>query len=145
MALNVVKKDLFNTEWVAGLRGVPEAGMKASVEIFLPGTPVYNPSTNDYTSVKSVAYEGKARVQPLRAPGKRDTPANTTWVLAVLVSIPVDALSTDLVVGAHQMAITKSPLNADLLRYRFILNDAVDSSNPLERTLYFTLNQEVRK
>jgi hypothetical protein len=42
----------------------------------------------------------------------------------------------------QRMDVLAAPLNVSLLTYQFVLHEITDSSNPLERTLMFTLDQE---
>jgi hypothetical protein len=66
-----------------------------------------------------------------------DTTAQT-----VLFSIPVTEndldLRTDLLAD-----VTVSPLNPDLVHYQYTIAQIMDSSNPIERTFFCTVNQEV--
>lgn len=132
---------LFSPEWQARLKTVPERAMVATVEVFrIVGQPVYDPDTDTWTENKVVDYTGKARVQPLRSTRWITPEGNDAPVQTILFSIPIDSGAT-LYIGS-QASVLVSPLNADLLRYQYVVGEIMDSSNPLERTFLCTVNQE---
>lgn len=143
MGLKYRPTTIFNPAWVAALRGTPESAMAATVLIYDPNSSgrVYNPDTDTWTDVQTPVWTGKARVQPLRSANNKDQPGNETTVQTTLVSIPVDAVTEDFRPGL-QMDVLTAPLNPALLTYQFVLQEIMDSSNPLERTLMFTVDQE---
>ena len=143
MGLNYRPVELFNPEWVKALKGAPESAMSATVMIYAPNTSteVYDPDTDTWTSVPTIIYSGPARVQPLRSANSKDQPGNETTVQTVLVSLPVITSDINFRPG-QRMDVLAAPLNVSLLTYQFVLHEITDSSNPLERTLMFTLDQE---
>lgn len=143
MGLRSHSKDLFSQAWVDSLRGAPESAMDASVRLYWPSTEmVYDEETNDYTSgPDEVLYEGKARVQPLRTASRVESPGNDTTVQGVLVSIPIATRTVDF---RAQMSgrVLSAPLNPSLVGYAYVLREIMDSSNPIEKTLIFVVDQE---
>lgn len=145
MALNAAKKPLFSDEWAEGLRTSVESGMIASVRLFEPGGEgVWDPITNDWTEPRPVTlYEGKARVQPIRAAADKAVPGNATTVQSVLVSVPREATALDIRPG-QQVRVTAAAMNPQLTEFLFVVHEVLDSSNPLEKTFYCKVNQEVK-
>lgn len=143
MGLNYRPMTLFNPAWVEALRGAPESAMSATVLIYDPKTSqrIYDPETDTWTDVQQTIWSGPARVQPLRSANNKDQPGNETTVQTVLVSIPVDAVIEPFRPGL-QLDVLTAPLNPSLTTYQFVLQEIIDSSNPLERTLMFTVDQE---
>jgi hypothetical protein len=142
MGLNYLSHELFNPRWVASLRGAPESAMVAEVQVFVPGTAeaMYDPELDLWDRTDVALYQGKARVQPLRAAASRVEPGNETQVQNVLVSIPVDE-DVDIRPGQRMRVIT-SPLNLWLTKYQYVVSEIMDSSNPIERTFMCTVDQE---
>lgn len=145
MALNAAKKPLFSDEWAEGLRFSVESGMIASVHLFEPGGEgVWDPDINDWTEPEPVTlYEGKARVQPIRAAADKAVPGNATTVQSVLVSVPREATALDIRPG-QQVRVTAAAMNPQLTEFLFVVHEVMDSSNPLEKTFYCKVNQEVK-
>lgn len=143
MGLNYKPVTLFNPAWVEALRGAPESAMAATVVIFDPheSSRVYDAETDEWIEFQTVVYTGKARLQPIRNAGKWDSSGNDTSVQGVLVSIPIAESATNFRPG-QQLNVLTAPLAPALLTYQFVLSDIVDSSNEIERTLAFTINQE---
>jgi hypothetical protein len=142
MGLNTNARTLFSPAWQEALRGAPESAMVATVLIFANSTnEVYDPDTDTWTNVVTPLYSGKARVQPMRNANNINQIGNATTVQAILVSVPVSAETLNLRPG-HRLNVLTSPLNPALLTYQFVLSDITDSSNPIERTLMFTVDQE---
>lgn len=133
---------VFTQRWVDGLKGVPQSGMAAEVEMYVLGDRVYNEATNQYDYEKTVLYSGKARVQPLRSATPRIMPNNTTSVQTVLISLPIDAVKAEDIRPSVQVRVRKADLNPSLLKYQYVIKEIVDSSNPLERTFLTEVNQE---
>ena len=146
MALNAVNRPLFSDAWAEGLRGTVESGMVAKVRIYIPGKPgEWNDTTNDWEDSEpdTVAYEGKARVQPIRSAADKSTPGNATTVQTVLVSVPREVTVEDVRPDKYQVRVIESDMNPQLLNFQFVLHEVLDSSNPLEKTIYCRVNQEV--
>lgn len=144
MGLKVnASRTLFSQEWVDALREVPEQGMVASIQLYDPQTSkaVLNWETKEYDQVPLILGTSKARVQPMRSAASRNNLANDTTVQTVLVSIPVDELDLD-IRPWHRGRVLTSPLNPLLTKFVYVVQEIMDSSNPLERTLMFTVNQE---
>jgi hypothetical protein len=143
MGLRTHSKDLFSPAWVDSLKGAPESAMDATVRLYWPATgAVYDPETNEYTTgPDEVLYEGKARVQPLRVAARVDSPGNDTTVQQVLFSIPIATRTVDF--RAQMSArVLSAPLNPSLTGYAYVLREIMDSSNPIEKTLLFEVDQE---
>jgi hypothetical protein len=136
---------LFSVQWRDALRVVPEMGMTAQIEFYLPAPkPTYDPVTGTYTSVPTVVWSGMARVQPLRSAAAKANNADDTVVQSVLVSIPIIAgLGFDLR-PEHRARVLSAPLNPLLTKYLYVANEVMDSSNPIERTFVFTVNVETK-
>lgn len=144
MGLKYRPMTLFNPEWVKAVKGAPESAMAATIVIYDPNisSDVYDAETDTWeTNVRTVVYTGKARIQPLRSENTKDQPGNATSVQAVLISVPISAVDTEFRVG-YQADVLTAPLNPSLLLNQFVLTGPVDSSNPIERTFMFTVNQE---
>lgn len=143
MGLNYRPVTLFNPAWVEALRGAPESGMASTVLIYDPNVSesIYDPDTDTWNDVQEPIWTGPARVQPLRSANNKDQPGNETTVQTVLVSIPISTNTENFRAGL-QLDVLTAPLNPSLLTYQFVLQEIVDSSNPLERTLMFTVDQE---
>lgn len=134
---------VFTQEWVDALKGVPESAMPASVQIWRKdGEPQYDETTNTYTQAKTIWYEGKARVQPIRNASDKVQPGDSTTVQNVLISVPIGAVKDADFRPQNQARVTVSPLNPALCKYQYVLQEIMDSSNPIERTLMFVVNQE---
>lgn len=143
MGLKSNPRALFSQAWVDSIKGAPESAMVATVLITDPhsSTRVYDPETDTWNDVSTIVYTGKARVQPLRSAVQKASPGNETTVQTVLVSLPISEKSTNYRPGLVLEVLT-APLGPALLGYQFVLNDVVDSSNEIERTLMFQVNQE---
>lgn len=143
MGLKTNARTLFSPAWQEALRGAPESAMDATVLIYDPNVQndVYDADTDTWTRVPSNIYSGKARVQPLRSANDIAQPGNETTVQTVLISIPISTNSLAFRPGLRAEVLS-APLNPSLLAYQFVLSDITDSSNPIERTLLFTVNQE---
>jgi hypothetical protein len=142
MGLKTNARTLFSPAWQEALRGAPESAMDATVLIFANNAnEVYDPDTDTWTNVVTTLYSGKARVQPMRNVNNVNQIGNATTVQAVLVSIPVNTETLNLRPG-HRLNVLTSRLNPSLLTFQFVLTDIMDSSNPIERTLMFTVDQE---
>lgn len=133
-------RPLFDQRWVDRLSPSVETSMVASVQFYDPnsGTATYDPVTGTYTTTPTVVYSGKARVQPVRSASD----AADTTVQSVLVSIPIAVGKTLDLRPYHRGKVTSSPLNPTLLNFVYVVKEVMDSSNPLERTFYFTVDQE---
>lgn len=146
MGLNYRPVTLFNPKWVAAVKGAPESAMAATVYIFDPHSSmdVYNADTDVWTKVPTSVYSGRGRVQPLRSANDKDQPGNDTTIQSVLVSLPIAATSGLNFRPGLQMNVLAAELNPSLLTYQFVLHEIIDSSNPIERTLMFQVNQETK-
>lgn len=133
----------FSKEWVDRLRPTIENTMVARIEFFDPATVTKALVGKKYeTTYVPLAANVPCRVQPLRAAQTRQISVNTTEVQMVLVSVPIDT-AVDFHIG-HRARITSSPLNPDLLDYVLVLREIVDSSNPIERSLVYEVDTELR-
>lgn len=133
----------FTQEWVELHRQVPESAMIGRVQVFDPklSESVYDPITNDYTDVKAIIVEDKARIQPIRSASLKPSQGNDTSVQTVLFSIPIAHKALALKPW-YQVNILASPLNPSLVGVTCVLNEVLDSSNPIERTFYGTYDLE---
>lgn len=136
---------LFSQEWVDSLKHIPESAMVAQIEIYDPrlSEMVWDPTVNEYIETTGdPLYTGKARIQPLASATRRDVVDNDTSVQKVLFSIPIEnkglALTT-----YHQVRVLDSPLNPTLTQYVYVVSEFLDSSNPIEKTFYCTVDQEL--
>lgn len=134
---------IFTQEWVDGLSHIPESGMAAEIEIVVPGQDTgWDETTNTpITTPDTVLYTGKARVQPIRSANQKAVPTNSTSVQTVLFSIPVEFQSLALKLF-YQVRVLEAPLNPTLTAYKYVLSEVLDSSNPLEKTFYCTVDLE---
>jgi hypothetical protein len=144
MGLRVQAKpgDLFTAAWVGAVKSVPERGMAASIRLYeLSGEPVYNPTTDEWSTPETTLYSGKARVQPLRSANLKKVAGNETTTITYLFSVPIENAGLDIRTG-QQVEVTDSPLNPSLETYLFVVSEIADSSNPVERTFMAVVNQE---
>lgn len=135
-------RPIFNERWQAGLSAVAQTGMPAKVRLFRPAKGPYDPETNTYPDISVTLYAGKARVQPLRSSRFEPAPMDSAYWQTVLISIPIeDAQGVDFR-PADQARVTEATLNDALLKYQFVVNEIIDSSNPFERTLLCSVTLE---
>lgn len=143
-------RPIFTQEWQDGLARSVQTAMPAVVRIFTLGERVYVPEENDYVietvqlygPIDGVAGSGKARVQPLRSSRYEIQPMDSAYVQTILISIPIAAAQGVDFRPGNQARVLESPLNTINTDYQYVLNEIVDSSNPFERTLLFTVNLE---
>ena len=145
MALNKPwSNNIFSQSWVDNLKGSPERAMVATVVFYDPAisTSTYNSTTNTYTSTPVVLLTTKARVQPQRRANDKSNLANDTSVEMVLVSIPIDTGKNLDLRPRHRAKVTVSPLLPLLTKFVYVVNEVLDSSNPIERTFRFKVDLE---
>lgn len=126
--------------WVAAARVSAESMMVATGSIFDPNST----STTWVDGVGQVTTPttlgtGKMRIQPIRS----STAPDDKRMQAVLVSVPLDFLSVPARVG-FGLTVTASPFNTDLTSYVYTCIEVADSSNPVERTMIFSVNHGLR-
>lgn len=137
------KRDYFTARWQKGLEASRSMFMPCSVRIYTLGEAVYDPATNTYTYPDSVdVYAGKARVQPIRSATQRILPQDNTFVQTVLVSVPITPVQSVDFRGGMQARVTECLLFPGLTTYQYVIQEVMDSGNPVERTLLFTVDQE---
>lgn len=88
-------------------------------------------------------YTGKARVQPIRGTSSVNQNANDTTVQSVLISIPIGIGKNLDLRTYHRARVTEAPLNPTVCKYVYVMQEVVDSANPIERTFVFRVNQEM--
>lgn len=142
VALNALYGGIFTQGMVDAMQPSVTSVMPAEGRIYRSKRGEYNEVTNTYPLVYIYDITSEMRVQPLRSATPRIIPNNTTDVQTVLVSVPINALGNTDVRPGDQVRVTKSPLNASLLRYTYIIFEVMDSSNPLERTVLCRSDQE---
>lgn len=141
--MGISRSDLTNVvsdAWVESLRPSAESLMVATGTIF-------DPNSTDTTWVDGVGQvttpatvgTGKMRIQPLRS----STAPDGKRLQAIQVSIPLNFLSVPARVGLG-LTVTDSPFNTDLETYVYTCIEVADSSNPVERTLIFSVNHGLR-
>lgn len=148
VGLSTNPRPLFSLEWVDGLKQVPESAMAGSVQFYDPatGSAVYDPATNTYVTVPAIIGPTSipARVQPIRSASSKNNLANDTTVQNVLVSIPIDIGRNIDLRPRHRGKVLSAPLMPVLSNFVYVVQEIMDSSNPIERTFYFTVNQEAK-
>lgn len=112
----------------------------AEIVIYLPGEGDFNPVSGVWSGGSTLVWEGPARVQPLRVAQPRTAPGDTERTQQFLFSLPYEALDVDLTEGM-MLRVTKSPENPSLLSFVWSLYEVLDSSNPVERTIYGVTDQ----
>lgn len=142
VALNAAYGGIFTQGMVDAMQPSVTSVMPAEGRVYRAKRGPYDPVTNDFPLIYDYNITSAMRVQPLRSATPRIIPNNTTDVQTVLVSVPIDALGDTDVRPGDQVRVTKSPLNANLLRYTYIVFEVMDSSNPLERTVLCRSDQE---
>lgn len=145
MGLNHVARpgDLFSSAWVDSVRTAPESAMAALILITDPNVSgaIYDPEIDHWTQVVETLYTGKARVQPIGAVRHSGMRGNDSDIQFVRISIPISTATVDFRPG-QQVEILSCALNPSLISYKLYISEIVDSSNPVERTLMTTVNQE---
>lgn len=138
------QRPYFTAEWQAGLAKARQPFMPTTVRIFDQGKGVYDPATNKYTYPNlTVVYEGEARVQPIRSTQSRILPQDNTTVQTVLFMIPLlEVQDVDFRPGL-QARVTSAPLFPGVEGYQYVLREVTDAGNAVERTLVFTVDQEM--
>ncbi len=140
-------RPLFTARWQAGMAPAMRSAMPATLRIFRVGTPVYVPATNSYTDASTTLYGGSTgapgRVQPLRSSRFEVAPMDSSYWQTVLISVPIeDVQAVDFRPG-DQARVLASPLNPAIENYQYVVDEIIDSSNPLERTLLCNVSLEV--
>ena len=141
MNIGSLAAPLFSAAWQTKYAAQAERGMIGEIAVYTVADKVYDVDTDTWTQTTTTILLDKARVQPLRSANDIDVPGNATTVQSVLVSVPVANNDVALYPG-QLVAVLVSPLNPQLLTLEYIVSDIVDSTNPLERTFYVTVNQE---
>lgn len=133
----------FTQKWQDGLAASREMFMPCQVRIFDQGESEYDPATNTYGYPNLVElYVGKARVQPIRSAVSKLLPQDNTAIQTVLISVPIGEVQDIDFRGGLQARVTECLLFPSLKSYQFALLEIMDSGNPAERTLLFTVDQE---
>lgn len=133
---------LFNSRWQQRYARIVERSMNVTIEIFVPGEATHDIQTDTWSQSETVLYTGKARAQPLRTARKESVPGNSTSSLPYLFSIPVRYNDIDLRPD-QQVRVLVSPLNPQLPLFQYVIYEVGDSGNPIERTFYASVDQEV--
>lgn len=135
---------VFTQEWIDGLKAIPTQFMTATLKIALPqARAIYDPATNSYNvPPETVVYTGSARVTARRAALQQPLRENPTITQAVQFQIPIEGNDFDLR-NNFSVTVQDSPLNPWLLKYAYRVHEFVDSSNPIERTFWCIVDQEV--
>lgn len=143
-------RDIFTPEWQAAGAASVDTAMPAKVRIYRIDTEdsVYDPETNTYVFATETLYGGepgaKARIQPLRGSRYEIAPMDSQFVQAVLVSVPIaTSQGVDFKVS-DRVLVLESALNTINTAYQYVVNEILDSSNPLERTLLCSVILETR-
>ena len=135
-------RPLFSLAWQARYAKVVERAMPATITIYkVVGEPTYNSTTDTWTPTITTWYTGKARVQPISSAFRADVPGNDTSVQKTLFSIPIASIALALR-PALLVSVTASPLNTSLLAYQFVIDEVLDSANPIEKTFICTSDTE---
>lgn len=118
--------------------------MVADVQFFDPtvSEAIYDPVTNAYITVPEILLTCKARVQPIRSAAQKAVPGNSTSVQTVLVSVPIGLAKNLDLRPKHRAKVLDSPLMPVLANFLYVVREVIDSSNPIERTFQFDVNQE---
>lgn len=119
--------------------------MPATVQMYDPemSDSVWDYDTSSWVDEPLVLlYDGKCRVQPIRGTSSVNQNSNDSTVQSVLISIPIGVGKTLDLRPKHRARVTSAPLNPTVTKYVYVMQEVVDSSNPLERTFVFRVNQE---
>lgn len=137
---------IFTQRWQDELAPVAESAMAATIRIYDPriSEAGWDFELGEYVggTGPTTIYSGSARVQPLRSATEKAQPGDTALTQAVLVSVPIGKAEGLVFDTFHLGEVTSAHLNPDLLRFVYSVREVVDSSNPFERTLLFSVNQE---
>lgn len=136
-------RPIFTAEWQAGGARAVGTAMPATLRLFRKNPErIYDPETNTYIDDPIELYEGKGRVQPLRSSRFEPAPMDSAYWQTVLLSVPIAPVLTVDFRVADQARVLVSPLNPAILKYQYMVNEIIDSSNPFERTLLCTVSLE---
>ena len=137
--------EVFSQKWQDRLSPATLHTMPATVQLFDPelADSVFNYTTGTWEdNPLAVLYEGKARVQPIRSTSSINNGANDTTVQSVLVSIPITAGKTLNLRPEHRGKVLTAPLMPVLTTFFYVVQEVMDSANPIERTFMFRVDQE---
>lgn len=121
---------VFTTKWQSGLVPGRNAAMPATVEVFTRTVDYVNKIP---TPSESIVYTGVARIQPLRTP-RRNAEVGDTKVDQT-VRFQVAFTDVNFVTETMYARVLECTLNPALVNGEvYVLNESLDSSNPIERT-----------
>lgn len=142
MGLSTGPRHVFTQQWQTVLSSIPVMFFPATIRVYIPGagreydlatdTWIANPDTDLYT--------GQARLQPLRSARDAKNPGDDTSVQAVRLQVALNAIPA--LETNHRVQVVLCPTNRDLENYIYVVNEIVDSSNPIEQTFEATVNNE---
>lgn len=142
-----LRKPVLSNAALEGLAPVLDDTRKAIIDIIKPNqtTGEFDFETGEYVGgdPEIILADVRARIQPVRAAVRRDVTGNETTVKAVLVTIGFQYNTLNITTDM-KVVIKSTDLPTALPAYEFYVNDYANSSNPLERAFYCTLNQEVQ-
>lgn len=152
MALNT--RSAIHPKWLTHNNAVASDFMLADIEVFDPkaSDSTYNPTTNEWTSARSVLWTGKARIQAVRKTVMRDVESNPTGFQ--LFEVHIDMRGNTLegsenempdIRPNHQLFVTSSPYDESLEGYIFIILGTLSTSNPWGKMLQCEVDQEVKR
>lgn len=91
---------------------------------------------------RSVLLRAKARVQPVRSANPKPNMAVDTQQQTVLVSIPISVGKNLDLRPKHRASVVECLNNPTLTKFLYVAQEVLDSSSPVERTFYFTVDIE---
>lgn len=124
------KNIIVSQTWVDHVSKTPERFMAGTVEFLDPVT-------------RTVLLTTKARIQPVRSGNPKPNNVVDTQQQTVLVSIPIAVGKNLDLRPKHRAAVTQCLNNPTLTKFLYVVQEVMDSSNPVERTFYFTVDIEV--
>jgi hypothetical protein len=143
LALNT--RGSVDPRWLTHSSGVLRALQLAEVKIYNSGgtAPVYNPTTNTWTSTSDDIFVGPARIQPVNSVNELADSYNPTFIKTVRVQIPAITTGETAIRPNDRMRVTACAANPSLTTFIYIVTDVLNSSNAWERTLLCKVDTEL--
>jgi hypothetical protein len=127
-------------DWSAHHAAAAAGAMTATVDVGLPGVPVYDPATDDTTATWASDYAGPARIQPLNQADRADVAGQTLAGRAYLVQLPLEARPATLPPG-RIVKVTAAAHDPRLAGQRLYVIDEQFGSEGFTRDLVCSDNQ----
>lgn len=140
------KGNYFSDRWQAGLVGLIGAFTGASIEIREPASSVSLDTTTGRPVVTkgTLIWSGPAKVTPRRSSSHRDVSLNPTEIQSVQFQVPLNTGTGPIPIRSNLvLTVVECPKNPQLCLYNYVIDEFVDSSNPIEQTFWAKVDHEV--